>query len=126
MLSNEDLLTKSQQMLQIWNIKDIQDFLPELIIGFEKLDYEAAKIENEYDLYKIERYEHWKKKKKAWEISRTEKEIEIESKKDALKMFGDKLLRKKIAQHYRLNIDQLSQRKIDLQVENKSLREAGL
>lgn len=126
MLSNEDLLTKSQQMLQIWNIKDIQDFLPELIIGFEKLDYEAAKIENEYDLYKIERYEHWKKKKKTWEISRTEKEIEIESKKDALKMFWDKLLWKKVAQHYRLNIDQLSQRKIDLQVENKNMREAWL
>jgi hypothetical protein len=36
-----------------------------LIAEFEKLDYEAAKIEIEYDLYKIERYEYWKKKKKA-------------------------------------------------------------
>lgn len=122
----EELLEKSQQMLYLWDIKDIQNFLPELIVGFEKLDYEAAKIENSYDLYRIERYEYWKKKKKLWEISWTEKEIEIESKKDALKEFGDKLLWKKIAQHYKLNIDQLSQRKIDLQVENKNMREAGL
>lgn len=122
----QELLKKSQDMLFLWDIKDIQNFLPELIVGFEKLDYEAARIENEYDLYKIERYEHWKKKKKTWEISRTEKEIEIEAKKDALKEYWDKLLRKKIAQHYKLNIDQLSQRKIDLQVENKNMREAGL
>lgn len=122
----QELLEKSQQMLFLWDIKDIQDFLPELIVGFEKLDYEAAKIENDYDLYRIERYEYRKKKKKLWEITRTEKEIEIESKKDALKQFGDKLLRKKVAQHYKLNIDQLSQRKIDLQVENKNMRQAGL
>lgn len=122
----QELLDKSQQMLFLWDIKDIQNFLPELIVGFEKLDYEAAKIENDYDLYRIERYEHWKKKKKLGEINRTEKEIEIESKKDALKEFGDKLLWKKVAQHYKLNIDQLSQRKIDLQVENKNMRQSGL
>lgn len=122
----QELLEKSQQMLFLWDIKDIQDFLPELIVGFEKLDYEAAKIENDYDLYRIERYEYRKRKKKLWEITRTEKEIEIESKKDALKQFGDKLLWKKVAQHYKLNIDQLSQRKIDLQVENKNMRQAGL
>ena len=122
----QELLKKSQDMLFLWNIKDIQNFLPELIVGFEKLDYEAAKIENAYDLYKIERYEYWKKKKKLWEITRTEKEIEIESKKDALKKYGDQLLWKKIAQHYKLNIDQLSQRKIDIATENKNMREAWL
>ena len=46
----QELLEKSQQMLFLWDIKDIQNFLPELIVGFEKLDYEAAKIENEYDV----------------------------------------------------------------------------
>ena len=63
----QELLKKSQDMLFLWDIKDIQNFLPELIVGFEKLDYEAAQIVNAYDLYKIERYEHWKKKKKLWE-----------------------------------------------------------
>lgn len=121
-----DILKQSQTLLHIGNIEDIKNFIPMLVAEFEKLDYEASKIEIDYDLYRIERYEYWKKKKKAWEIQRTEKEIEMESKKDALKEFWDKLLWKKVAQHYRLNIEQLSQRKIDLQVENKSMREAWL
>ena len=122
----QELLKKSQDMLFLWDIKDIQNFLPELIVGFETLDYEAAKIENDYDLYRIERYEYWKKKKKLGEINWTEKEIEIESKKDALKKYWDQLLWKKVAQHYKLNIDQLSQRKIDIATENKNMREPGL
>lgn len=120
------ILEQSQTLLHIGTIKEIQDFIPLLIAEFEKLDYEAAKIEIEYDLYKIERYEYWKKKKKTWEIKRTEKEIEIEAKKDALKKYWDQLLWKKIAQHYKLNIDQLSQRKIDIATENKNMREAWL
>lgn len=120
------ILEQSQTLLHIGSIKEIQDFIPLLVAEFEKLDYEASKIEIEYDLYRIERYEYRKKKKKAWEISWTEKEIEMESKKDALNKYWDKLLWKKTAQHYRLNIEQLSQRKIDLAVENKSMREAWL
>lgn len=123
---DKTILEQSQTLLHIWTLKEIQDFIPLLIAEFEKLDYEAAKIEIEYDLYKIERYEYWKKKKKAWEIKRTEKEIEIEAKKDALKKYWDQLLWKKIAQHYKLNIDQLSQRKIDIATENKNMREAWL
>ena len=123
---DKTILEQSQTLLHIWTLKEIQDFIPLLIAEFEKLDYEAAKIEIEYDLYKIERYEYWKKKKKTWEIKRTEKEIEIEAKKDALKKYGDQLLWKKIAQHYKLNIDQLSQRKIDIATENKNMREAWL
>lgn len=123
---DKTILEQSQTLLHIWTLKEIQDFIPLLIAEFEKLDYEAAKIEIEYDLYKIERYEYWKKKKKTWEIKRTEKEIEIEAKKDALKKYWDQLLWKKIAQHYKLNIDQLSQRKIDIATENKNMREAWL
>ena len=123
---DKDLLKQSQTLLHIGNIDEIKNFIPLLVAEFEKLDYEASKIEIDYDLYRIERYEYWKKKKKLGEIQRTEKEIEMESKKDALKEFWDKLLWKKVAQHYRLNIEQLSQRKIDLQVENKSMREAWL
>ena len=123
---DKTILEQSQTLLHIWTLKEIQDFMPLLVAEFEKLDYEAAKIEIEYDLYKIERYEYWKKKKKTWEIKRTEKEIEIEAKKDALKKYWDQLLWKKIAQHYKLNIDQLSQRKIDIATENKNMREAGL
>ena len=123
---DKTILEQSQTLLHIWTLKEIQDFIPLLVAEFEKLDYEADKIEIEYDLYKIERYEYWKKKKKTWEKKRKEKEIEIEAKKDALKKYWDQLLWKKIAQHYKLNIDQLSQRKIDIATENKNMREAGL
>jgi uncharacterized Zn finger protein (UPF0148 family) len=57
-----------------------------------------------------EAYAHWKQ--------------EMEAKKEALKKYGDQLLWKKLANHYKLNIEMLSQRRIDLAVENKALREA--
>lgn len=125
-MTETDLLVKSQQLLKTWTEKDIKEFLPELIIWYEKLDFDTAVIEQQYDLYKIERYEHYKKMKWEWKIKWTEKEIEIESKKDALKKYWDQLLWKKIAQHYKLNIDQLSQRKIDIATENKNLRQSWL
>lgn len=121
-----DLLEKSQKLLKTWSSADIQDFLPDIIAQYEKLDYDASKSEIEYDLYRIARYEHWKNKKSKGEIKRTDKEIEMEAKKEALKKYGDQLLWKKLANHYKLNIEMLSQRRIDLAVENKALREAWL
>lgn len=50
----------------------------------------------------------------------------MESKKDALKRYGDMLLNRKVVNHYKLNIEMLSQRNIDIAVENKNMREAGL
>lgn len=125
-MTETDLLVRSQQLLKTWTEKDIKEFLPELIIWYEKLDFDTAVTEQQYDLYKIERYEHYKKMKWEGKIKWTEKEIEIEAKKDALKKYWDQLLWKKIAQHYKLNIDQLSQRKIDIATENKNMRQSGL
>lgn len=121
-----DLLEKSIQLMKTWSMEDIQEFLPELIQAYEKLDNDVWQAELNYDLCRIERYEHRKAKKNKWEIKWSDKEIEMEAKKEALKKFWDQLLWKKIASHYKLNIEQLSQRKIDLAVENKSLREAWL
>lgn len=123
---SEDLLEKSIRLLKTWSTEDIQELLPELIQTYEKLDKDVWQAELNYDLYKIERYEHRKAKKNKWEIKRSDKEIEMESKKEALKKYWDQLLRKKISNHYKLNIEMLSQRKIDLAVENKSLREAWM
>lgn len=121
-----DILEKSQNLLMIWDAKDIQDFLPFIVAEYEKLDMAVAKAELAYDLYKIERYEHRKIKKKKWEIKWSDKEIEMEAKKEALQKYGDMLLNKKIVNHYKLNIEMLSQRNIDIAVENKNLREAWL
>lgn len=122
----ETILAKSQRLLKVGSAKDIQDFLPELVSAYEKLDMEVAQTELEYDLFKINRYEYYKWRKTRGEIKWSDKEIEMESKKDALKRYGDMLLNRKVVNHYKLNIEMLSQRNIDIAVENKNMREAGL
>lgn len=122
----ETVLQKSQRLLKVGSAKDIQDFIPDLVSAYEKLDMEVAQTELEYDLFKINRYEYYKWRKTRWEIKWSDKEIEMESKKDALKRYGDMLLNRKVVNHYKLNIEMLSQRNIDIAVENKNMREAGL
>ena len=121
-----DLLVKAKQLLKTWNKDDIQDLLVDMTTRREQLDYDSAKTEIEFDLYRIERYEHYKKLKVDGKIKRTDTECDKESKKDALVKYWDQLLRKKIANHYKENIDQLKQRKIDISTRDKELREAWL
>ena len=120
------MLEKSQRLLKVGSAKDIQDFLPELVAEYERLDMVVWRAELDCDLYRIERYQYWKKRKVLWEIKWSDKEIEMEAKKEWLKKYWDTLLNKKLVNHYRLNIEMLSQRNIDIAVENKNLREAWL
>lgn len=122
----ETMLEKSQRLLKVGSAKDIQDFLPELVAEYERLDMIVWRAELDCDLYRIERYQYWKKRKVLWEIKWSDKEIEMEAKKESLKKYWDTLLNKKLVNHYRLNIEMLSQRNIDIAVENKNLREAWL
>ena len=122
----ETMLEKSQRLLKVGGAKDIQDFLPELVAEYERLDMIVWRAELDCDLYRIERYQYWKKRKVLWEIKWSDKEIEMEAKKEWLKKYWDTLLNKKLVNHYRLNIEMLSQRNIDIAVENKNLREAWL
>lgn len=122
----ESTLDKSQRLLKVGSAKDIQDFLPELVAEYERLDMIVWRAELDCDLYRIERYQYRKKRKILWDIKRSDKEIEMEAKKESLKKYWDTLLNKKLVNHYRLNIEMLSQRNIDIAVENKNLREAGL
>lgn len=122
----ETMLEKSQRLLKVGSAKDIQDFLPELVAEYERLDMIVWRAELDCDLYRIERYQYWKKRKVLWEIKWSDKEIEMEAKKEWLKKYWDTLLNKKLVNHYRLNIEMLSQRNIDIAVENKNLREAWL
>ena len=59
----ESILDKSIRLLKVGSAKDIQEFLPDLVREFEKLDMMVGKAELESDLYRIERYEYWKKRK---------------------------------------------------------------
>lgn len=122
----ETILDKSIRLLKVGSAKDIQDFLPDLVREYEKLDMMVGKAELESDLYRIERYEYWKKRKVLGDVKWSDKEIDMESKRECLKKYWDMLLNKKLVNHYRLNIEMLSQRNIDIAVENKNLREAWL
>ena len=122
----EDLLVKSKRLLRTWSKDEIKDFLIDLTTAREKLDYSAWQSELDYDLYRIERFEHYKRMKNEWKINRSDAICDKEAKKDALKKYWDQLLRKKIVKHYEENIDQLKQRIIDINTVNKEQREAWL
>ena len=121
-----DLLVKSKELLRTWSKDEIKDFLIDITTAWEKLDYDAGKTEIEYDLYRIERFEHYKRLKNEWRMNWSDTICDKEAKKDALKKYGDQLLWKKIVKHYEENIDQLKQRIIDINTINKEQREAWL
>lgn len=58
------MLEKAQKILQVGSVVDIQNFIPQLIQTYCKLDMEQAKLEKSYEIYRIERYVELKKEKK--------------------------------------------------------------
>ncbi|HPC34686.1 MAG TPA: hypothetical protein PLP73_03400 [Candidatus Absconditabacterales bacterium] len=116
------MLEKAQKILQVGSVSDIQEFMPQLIQAYCKLDIEQATLEKSYEIYRIERYVELKKKKKEKKNSYSDKDIDIISKKQALDKYGDYVLNKRIVAHYKMYITELSQRKIDLQVLDKAMR----
>jgi len=116
------MLEKAQKILQVGSVSDIQNFLPQLIQAYCKLDMEQAKLEKSYEIYRIERYVELKKEKKEKKNSYSDKDIDIISKKNALDRYWDYILNKRVVAHYKMYITELSQRKIDLQVLDKAMR----
>jgi len=78
------MLEKAQKILQVGSVSDIQEFMPQLIQAYCKLDIEQATLEKSYEIYRIERYVELKKKKKEKKNSYSDKDIDIISKKQAL------------------------------------------
>jgi hypothetical protein len=120
------MLEKANKILRAGSVAEIQEFLPELVQEFCRIDAEAGKAEQSHEIRKIEVYVNMKREKKDPLYTGekySDKDIDIIAKRTALQEFGDSLLNRKLANHYKLYIQQLSQAKIDRQVENKALRE---
>lgn len=118
-----DIIETADRLLRSWTIEDIQDFLPEIVSTYCKLDDMVAENETNLDKIRIDYYVKLKQQKKQWGNSYSDKDIEILAKKKALDYYNKLEVDKKAVQHIKLYIEQLSQRKIDLAVQNKNLRD---
>jgi hypothetical protein len=80
-----------------------------------------AENETNLDKVRIAEYIRLKKQKKDGWNSYSDKDIEIIAKNKALATYDRLEVDKKAVAHIKLYIDQLTQRKIDLAVQNKNL-----
>jgi len=115
------ILDTADKLLRSWSSEDIQNFLPEIVAQYCKLDDMNAENETNLDKIRISEYVRLKKQKKDGWNSYSDKDIEILAKNKALQTYDKLEVDKKTVAHIKLYIDQLTQRKIDLAVQNKNL-----
>ena len=96
-----DILNKADHLLRAGTVEDIMEFIPDLLLFYTQIDDQNA--ENEINLDWIESAEYIRLKK---------------NKKDWLNSYS-----KKVAEHCKLYLEHLKQRKIDLQSLDKKTRE---
>ena len=116
-----NILDKADKLLRTGSSEDIQNFLPEIVAQYCKLDDMNAENETNLDKIRITEYVRLKKQKKSGGNSYSDKDIEILAKNKALSTYDKLEVDKKTVAHIKLYIDQLTQRKIDLAVQNKNL-----
>lgn len=116
-----EILDKADKLLRTGSSEDIQNFLPEIVATYCKLDDMNAENETDLDRIRIQEYVRLKKQKKDWGNTYSDKDIEILAKNKALATYDKLEVDKKAVAHIKLYIDQLTQRKIDLAVQNKNL-----
>ena len=115
------VLEKADKLLRSGSSEDIQNFLPDIVATYCKLDDMNAENETNLDKVRIAEYVRLKKEKKSWKNSYSDKDIEILAKNKAIQTYDKLEVDKKAVAHIKLYIDQLTQRKIDLAVQNKNL-----
>ena len=117
-----EIIEKADKLLRTGSSEDIQNFLPDIVATYCKLDDMNGENETNLDKIRIGEYIRLKKEKKAWKNSYSDKDIEILAKNKALATYDKLEVDKKAVAHIKLYIDQLTQRKIDLAVQNKNLQ----
>lgn len=116
------ILEKANKMLAVWDIEEIDDFLPELMLAWDQLDLEAKKKELQYDKAKDEIYLDMKAQKNKGEIKSSDKDIEVLARAQARREIGDPGVNKTIVRHFWKYIEMLNSKKISLMSNDKQKR----
>ena len=118
-----NILEKADKLLRLWTVEQIMDFIPELLLFYTEIDDRNAENEINLDWIEAEEYIRLKKQKKDWLNNYSDLDINKLSKNKARKTYDRLPADKKIAEHCKLYLEHLKQRKIDLQAIDKKTRE---
>ena len=119
-----DILKKADHLMRVWSVEDIMEFLPDLLLFIVQVDDQNAENEINLDWIESEEYIRLKKGKKDGSNSYSDMDINKLAKHKARKAYDRLPADKKVAEHLKMYLDQLKQRKIDLQSIDKKTREA--
>lgn len=118
-----NILEKADKLLRLWTVEEIMDFIPELLLFYTEIDDRNAENEINLDWIEAEEYIRLKKQKKDWLNNYSDLDINKLSKNKARKTYDRLPADKKVAEHCKLYLEHLKQRKIDLQAIDKKTRE---
>ena len=118
-----NILDKADKLLRVGTVEDIMEFIPELLLFYTQIDDRNAENEINLDWIEAEEYIRLKKQKKDWGNSYSDLDINKLSKNKARKTYDRLPADKKVAEHCKLYLEHLKQRKIDLQAIDKKVRE---
>ena len=118
-----DILQKADKLLRLWTVEQIMEFIPDLLLFYTEIDDRNAENEINLDWIESEEYIRLKKQKKDWLNNYSDLDINKLSKNKARKTYDRLPADKKIADHCKLYLEHLKQRKIDLQAIDKKTRE---
>ena len=118
-----DILQKADKLLRLWTVEQIMEFIPDLLLFYTEIDDRNAENEINLDWIESEEYIRLKKQKKDWLNNYSDLDINKLSKNKARKTYDRLPADKKVAEHCKLYLEHLKQRKIDLQAIDKKTRE---
>ena len=118
-----NILEKADKLLRLWTVEEIMEFIPDLLLFYTEIDDRNAENEINLDWIESEEYIRLKKQKKDWLNNYSDLDINKLSKNKARKTYDRLPADKKVADHCKLYLEHLKQRKIDLQAIDKKTRE---
>lgn len=118
-----DILEKADKLLRVGTVEEIMDFIPDLLLFYTQIDNQNWENEINLDWIEADEYIRLKREKKDWKNSYSDMDINKLAKNKARKIYDRLPADKKVAEHCKLYLEHLKQKKIDLQSLDKKLRE---
>lgn len=118
-----NILEKADKLLRNGTVEEIMDFIPDLLLFYTQIDNQNWENEINLDWIEAEEYIRLKKQKKDWLNNYSDLDINKLAKNKARKIYDRLPADKKVAEHCKLYLEHLKQKKIDLQSLDKKLRE---